>query len=199
VASVHRGPMPWKAIELTGAQLVATPKLKGADQGGRRGRGTCSRPHLTVNGGEVTWRQCDAVVGGAHGGVALGVRGRGNGDGKQARWMKGSISVCFIDRWRRGEVGRGGGPMVMVGSFNGFDRFSIEGGKQRGWGGHRFEKRMAGGVVGLTSLGAKESAGVLCGTAASGFGRWWWRRRLPEEENEQHWVCLAGQTGGLHP
>jgi hypothetical protein len=89
--------------------------------------------------------------------------------------------------------------MVMVGSFNGFDRFSIEGGKQRGWGGHRSEKRMAGGVVGLTSLGAEESAGVLCGTAASGFGWWWWRRRLPEEEDEQHWVCLAGQTDGLHP
>jgi hypothetical protein len=35
-------------------------------------------------------------------GAALGLQGRGNGDGKQARLMKGSISVPFIDWWRRG-------------------------------------------------------------------------------------------------
>jgi hypothetical protein len=41
-------------------------------------------------------------------GAVLGVRGRGNGGGKQARWMKGSISVSFIGWRRRGAAGRGG-------------------------------------------------------------------------------------------
>jgi hypothetical protein len=36
------------------------------------------------------------------GGAALGVRGRGNGGGKQARWMKGSIKMPFIGFKREG-------------------------------------------------------------------------------------------------
>jgi hypothetical protein len=42
------------------------------------------------------------------GGAVLGVRGKGNGGGKQVQWMKGSISMPFIGWRRRGAAGRGG-------------------------------------------------------------------------------------------
>jgi hypothetical protein len=53
---------PWKAAELTEARPVATPELKGADQGGRRGQGIRSRLHQRVSGGEATGQQGGVVV-----------------------------------------------------------------------------------------------------------------------------------------
>jgi hypothetical protein len=46
----------------------------------------------------------------------------------------------------------------MVGSFNGFSCFSIEGGSGEDGVGHRFEKMRAGNVVDSASLGLEESA-----------------------------------------
>jgi hypothetical protein len=46
----------------------------------------------------------------------------------------------------------------MVGSFNGFDHFGIEGGSGEDGVGHHSEKRRAGGAVDSTSLGVEESA-----------------------------------------
>jgi hypothetical protein len=50
----------------------------------------------------------------------------------------------------------------MVGSFNGFGCFGIEGGGSRVDGAeHHFEKRRAGDTVDLASLGTEESAGGI--------------------------------------
>jgi hypothetical protein len=68
---------PWKATELIGARPVATPKLKGAGQGGRRGRGIHSRLHRRVSGGEAAGQQGSAVVVRALGGGVLWCGRRG--------------------------------------------------------------------------------------------------------------------------
>jgi hypothetical protein len=49
------------------------------------------------------------------------------------------------------------------------------------------------GRVGLggTWAGVEAVAGWRSGGAARGCGRWRRRRRLPEEEDEQHWICWA--------
>jgi hypothetical protein len=45
---------------------------------------------------------------------------------------------------------------VMVGSFNGFDHFGINGGSREDGVGHHFKKRSVGGAVDSASLGAGE-------------------------------------------
>jgi hypothetical protein len=49
----------------------------------------------------------------------------------------------------------------MVGSFNGFNHFGIEGGSGEDGVEHRFEKRRAAATVDSASLGVKESAGGI--------------------------------------
>jgi hypothetical protein len=58
----------------------------------------------------------------------------------------------------------------MVGSFNGFGRFSIEGVRREDGVGHHFEKRRTGGAVDSASLGVEELAGGIGMAAAR--GRW---------------------------
>jgi hypothetical protein len=49
----------------------------------------------------------------------------------------------------------------MVGSFNGFGHFGIEGGSREDEAGHHFEKRRAGGAVDSASMGAEKSVGGI--------------------------------------
>jgi hypothetical protein len=60
----------------------------------------------------------------------------------------------------------------MVGSFNDFGRFGIEGGSREDGVVHHFEKRRAGDVVDSASLGAEELAGGIrvAATPAEGGG-----------------------------
>jgi hypothetical protein len=74
------------------------------------------------------------------GGSALGVWGRGNGVGKQARWMKGSISVPLIGRGRRGASGGGGETAGDGGELQWLWMFRHWRGEQRGWGGALFQE-----------------------------------------------------------
>jgi hypothetical protein len=60
---------------------------------------------------------------------------------------------------------------VTVGSFNGFDRFGIEGGSREDGAGHHFEKRRVGGAVGSASMGAEESVGGIGAAAATARAR----------------------------
>jgi hypothetical protein len=66
----------------------------------------------------------------------------------------------------------------MVGSFNGFGRFGIEGGSGEDGAGHHFEKRRASGAVDSAYLGTEESAGGIGAAATptkggSGCNQWW--------------------------
>jgi hypothetical protein len=60
----------------------------------------------------------------------------------------------------------------MVGSFNGFDHFGIEGGSGEDGVGHHSEKRRAVGAVDSASLGVEESdAGIgVAATSIEGGG-----------------------------
>jgi hypothetical protein len=82
--------------------------------------------------------------------------------------------------------GRGGGErpgeaekrLEMVGSFNGFGRFGIEGGSGEDGAGHCFEKRTASGAVDSAYMGTEESAGGIGAAATptkggSGCSQWW--------------------------
>jgi hypothetical protein len=83
------------------------------------------------------------------------------------RSSPGVLGEAFI--WAEGGGGERPGEaekqLEMVGSFNGFNRFSIEGGSGEDWAGHHFEKRRAGGAVDSACLGAKELVGGI-GAAA---------------------------------
>jgi hypothetical protein len=114
---------------------------------------------------------------GAQGGLAMMRRGRwrlvlveGNGERRRSS-CEGRMRCGMLWGGPRGGFyrGRGGGErsgevqkrLAMVGSFNGFGRFSIEGGSEEDEVGHRFEKRRAGGTVDSAALGAEESAGGI--------------------------------------
>jgi hypothetical protein len=58
-----------------------------------------------------------------------------------------------------------------VGSFNGFDRFGIDGGSREDEEGHHFEKRGAGDTVDSASLGAEESVRGIRAAATAARGR----------------------------
>jgi hypothetical protein len=71
----------------------------------------------------------------------------------------------------------------MVGSFNGFGLFSIEGGSGEDGAGHYFEKRREGSTVNSASLGDEESAGGIraAATPAEG-GSGGWSEVLEEDD-----------------
>jgi hypothetical protein len=73
----------------------------------------------------------------------------------------------------------------MVGSFNGFSRFGIEGGSREDGAGHHFEKRRAGGTIDSASLGTKE--------LARGMGR---RLRWPKVVAAAARRCWRKTTAG---
>jgi hypothetical protein len=66
----------------------------------------------------------------------------------------------------------------MVGSFNGFGLFSIEGGSGEDGAGHCFEKRREGSTVNSASLGKEESAGGIRAAATPAEGGGGCLRRL---------------------
>jgi hypothetical protein len=110
--------------------------------------------------------------------------------------------------------GRGGGErlgeaekrLAMVGSFNGFGRFGIEGGSGEDGVGHHFEKRRASGAVDSAYLGTEESAGGIGAAATptkggSGCNQWWGAtsskggRSLGGRVGHLGWTELAGRLG----
>jgi hypothetical protein len=137
---------------------VATPELKGASQGGDE----VGEPVLVFNGrrkvvesegGSVEkWRWVELIEA-----------------ARRERRGEGRVTTLFIGRG----PGRGGSPTVMVGSFNDFGHFSIEGRSREDGVGHCFEKRRAGGAVDSASLGTEESAkgiGAVATPVESGGG-----------------------------